>query len=591
MGPPRSSIYRLSLITNMYRIGIRPSPVLQRSFYRASGLVATVTLGHWYFPSRYTSSEPKKEKEEPVFDLTKEWERATTEGVDYFKKWIVTNESKEIATNDTPSSDTTKLSTFLEGAFRSPKDNEIPSTNTNYTKEISLISVIKDISSIILGDDKQEDAMKNLVKQARNSTSGKGDIKDFSSFAEILQIMQDYLQNLHKYQKNLDRTLQDNFGHLDLSGLFPTSLYYYVEREDEVKNPSWKRRKHRFHRGVDIEQVNDLNAALYLAELSYADSVEEVKEGLKNTRYPVELVYCDTESEPGKPAHFIILKTNQSMWSSGLEVTLVVRGTQNVADALTDAYLEAADYRGGKAHAGILESGKYLVEKHTELLEKLCKLANKRKVKLTLVGHSLGAGAAAIAGIEFNDNPMMDAMVIGFGCPSLLSKELSESTAPFIETVIADADMIPRMNGATISNKLLDIMEHDWIPEARRDIVHTLDELQRVAPGIMSESAYDYILSLADSWFESYVKPTINETTTERKKCILFPPGTCIHFYRDGSGITGSQPPCTFFDDIDVVRTMVDDHLIDKGYRRIFLELMRQYRRDHHFSFEEDSSE
>jgi hypothetical protein len=69
----------------------------------------------------------------------------------------------------------------------------------------------------------------------------------------------------------------------------------------------------------------------------------------------------------------------------------------------------------------------------------------------------------------------------------------------------------------------------------------------------------------------------------------LFPPGTCIHFYRDGSGITGSQPPCTFFDEIDVARTMVDDHLIDKGYRRIFLELMRQYRGDHHFSFEKEA--
>lgn len=552
--------------------------------------MVTVILGHWYVPCRYTSLEPKKEKEESVFDLTKEWERATTEGVDYFKKWVVTNESKETTTTDTPDSDTTKLSIFLDGVFHSPKDQDILPANTNDTEEISLVSVIKDISSLIAGDDKQEDAMKNLIEQARSSTSDKGDIKDSTSFPEILQIMQDNLRNLREHQKHLDRTLQDTFGHLDLSGLFPTSVYYYVEREDEVKNPSWKRRKHRFHRGVDIEQVNDLNAALYLAELSYADNVEEVKEGLKKTRYPVELVYCDTESKPGEPAHFIILRKNQSIWSSGLEVTLVVRGTRNAADALTDAYLEAVDYRGGKAHAGILESGKYLVEKHTGLLEKLCKLANKRKVKLTLIGHSLGAGAAAIAGIEFNDNPMVDAKVIGFGCPSLLSKELSESTAPFIESVIADADMIPRMNGATISNKLLDIMEYDWTPEARRDIVHTLDELRRIAPGIMPESACDYIISLADSWFESYVKPTIHVTTTKRKKCILFPPGTCIHFYRDGSGITGSQPPCTFFDEIDLVRTMVDDHLIDNGYRRIFLELMRQYRCDHNFKFEEDSS-
>ncbi len=37
---------------------------------------------------------------------------------------------------------------------------------------------------------------------------------------------------------------------------------------------------------------------------------------------------------------------------------------------------------------------------------------------------------------------------------------------------------------------------------------------------------------------------------------------------------------------IDVSRTMVDDHLISSGYRRIFLSLMRDFHKDDHFSFE-----
>jgi hypothetical protein len=36
---------------------------------------------------------------------------------------------------------------------------------------------------------------------------------------------------------------------------------------------------------------------------------------------------------------------------------------------------------------------------------------------------------------------------------------------------------------------------------------------------------------------------------------------------------------------IDVARTMVDDHLISSGYRRIFLNLMRDFHKDDHFSF------
>jgi len=67
---------------------------------------------------------------------------------------------------------------------------------------------------------------------------------------------------------------------------------------------------------------------------------------------------------------------------------------------------------------------------------------------------------------------------------------------------------------------------------------------------------------------------------------VLFPPGECIHFYRDGSGISGTYVPCNFFNEIDIARTMIDDHLISSGYRKIFLNLMRDFHKDDHFSFE-----
>ena len=41
-----------------------------------------------------------------------------------------------------------------------------------------------------------------------------------------------------------------------------------------------------------------------------------------------------------------------------------------------------------------------------------------------------------------------------------------------------------------------------------------------------------------------------------------------------------------FFFQIDVARTMVDDHLISSGYRKIFLNLMRDFKKDDHFSFD-----
>jgi hypothetical protein len=37
----------------------------------------------------------------------------------------------------------------------------------------------------------------------------------------------------------------------------------------------------------------------------------------------------------------------------------------------------------------------------------------------------------------------------------------------------------------------------------------------------------------------------------------LYPAGKCIHLYRDGVGISGCIVPNTFFNQIDVSRTMI----------------------------------
>lgn len=147
---------------------------------------------------------------------------------------------------------------------------------------------------------------------------------------------------------------------------------------------------HRYYSGINIDHMYELNDHLQLAELSYADTVEEIQEALENNKTPYELVYVNTNSRPNKPAHFIAVKRAQSVWSSSLEVIMCVRGTKTVTDALTDLFCDYDEYRGGKAHSGILGSGKYLAEKHNKTFKNILKSSGKRKIKLTLIGHSLG---------------------------------------------------------------------------------------------------------------------------------------------------------------------------------------------------------
>ena len=127
-----------------------------------------------------------------------------------------------------------------------------------------------------------------------------------------------------------------------------------------------------------------------------------------------------------------------------LTVAIVVRGTKHLSDAIADALLEPVAYRGGFVHGGILESGKNLATKYAPKLKEILGASGRDKIRLTLVGHSLGAAAASIAAMELKvHEDWMTVEALGFGCPSLLSKELSESTKDYITTVVADADVVP----------------------------------------------------------------------------------------------------------------------------------------------------
>lgn len=61
-----------------------------------------------------------------------------------------------------------------------------------------------------------------------------------------------------------------------------------------------------------------------------------------------------------------------------------------------------------------------------------------------------------------------------------------------------------------------------------------------------------------------------------------------MHIYRDGVGVSACEVPCDFFDELDVTRTMVDDHLTVSGYDKMLTELMRAHLCDSKFQFTND---
>ncbi|CAE7822554.1 Dagla, partial [Symbiodinium sp. CCMP2456] len=91
------------------------------------------------------------------------------------------------------------------------------------------------------------------------------------------------------------------------------------------------------------------------------------------------------------------------------ELILSVRGTQSLSDLFADLVGDAEDFAGGKAHSGILQTARRLLDRlHPHLQEgfsRLDELGNsgsspsKSKKRLVLCGHSLGAGVCELLAI------------------------------------------------------------------------------------------------------------------------------------------------------------------------------------------------
>lgn len=532
--------------------------------------------------------------------------------------------------------------------------------------------------SALLTADSPGEAFLNLVTHSDNADRNQ-------------QTWLDTIARSQAHASEFQQQFQRAFPDWEVYPFTPMAAYYFLQIQEEVKNAVWKRRQHKFlPRMTDVEALKEYHNALYLSELAYSQTLEDVQRGLeKFENGSWALLYATVESGPHQPAHFFAVprgedytprtsikqKRKRKRRSPGrqrgagsgigiasilpwvkessssstsreaernnnnakiasilpwdttlvessfppqqqsddddddndyLEVALVVRGTKEPGDVVSDVLFETVDYRNGhRAHGGVLEAGRFLVQTHIDRLEHLLKLSGKRVLRLWCIGHSLGGGAASIAAIEFNDYGFIEASAIGFGSPSLLSAQLSESYQDVITTIISDSDVVPRLSapsmvrlyyrmmthhhGELAKADLHDLMRHLRTKAQRSTGVKVIDFLQAQLDKVgtlMDERIQEYVLKHKDR-FERYLQR--QQDTIDRggvNEDYLEPAGTCIHLYRDGTGYTGAYTPCSFFTEIDFVPSMIDDHLIPPGYHRALVTLARDLLQDLDFSFE-----
>lgn len=207
-----------------------------------------------------------------------------------------------------------------------------------------------------------------------------------------------------------------------------------------------------------------------LASAAYAHSTAEFC--ARAAVAPEDVLACswDVDADALVPAHCLLVDRGGGGDGGGAppRLVLVIRGTKQLGDALLDVSAAPEALGGGTAHAGVLRAARSLAAAVAPALQAAlaspaaAPAASERRRwrELTLVGHSLGGGIAAVLGLLAQSGalggpaaawapPARGGPAIratSFGCPPIVSAGLASACRPWLTAVLHADDVLPRLN-------------------------------------------------------------------------------------------------------------------------------------------------
>nr|XP_020137055.1 sn1-specific diacylglycerol lipase beta [Microcebus murinus] len=236
-------------------------------------------------------------------------------------------------------------------------------------------------------------------------------------------------------------------------------------------------------------------------------------------------------------------------------VVVAVRGTMSLQDILTDLSAESevlnleCEVQDCLAHKGISQAARYVYRRliNDGILSQAFSIAPE--YRLVIVGHSLGAGAAALLAIMLRASyPQVRGYA--FSHPGrIFSKSLCEYSKNFIVSLVLGMDVIPRLsvtNLEDLKKRILRVIAHCNKPKYKILLQGCWYELFGGNPdnfpteldgGTQGDLTQPLLgeQSLLTHWSPAYSFSSDSPLDSPPKYPPLYPPGRIIHLEEEGT--------------------------------------------------------
>eukprot|EP01155_Anaeramoeba_flamelloides_P030946 Anaeramoba_flamelloidesa878_43.p1 GENE.a878_43~~a878_43.p1 ORF type:complete len:417 (-),score=93.75 a878_43:282-1532(-) len=243
---------------------------------------------------------------------------------------------------------------------------------------------------------------------------------------------------------------------------FLISFHYYQQAENE-KYTKLLKESPPTPALTDAQLLKTLKRMCNYSEYVYLKNPELIS---KNCCLKIEnVIKAEWQEKTLKPAYFLWHDDKQN------ELVLSIRGTNSMVDALTDLALIVEPIQEGVyAHLGIYNAAKWLDYHLFDVVYEF--LQKTEDCKLVLVGHSLGAGTAAILAYMWKDR-IPDLHSYCLACPPVFDKATSASLKDHVTTVVLRNDIIPRMSFKSCNHLRIKLLSIDWKKSLVQDLKNT----------------------------------------------------------------------------------------------------------------------